>query len=907
MKSPRSVLHRVRPSLLPLAFAWLAASGAGQVQGATFNNPTSISVSLGGPASPYPSILTVGGLTTAVASVSVTLSNVTHAFSDDLDILLVGPAGQKVMLMSDAGGNNGLGNVNLTFAHTSSVLLPNAGPITSGTYQPTDHEAGDILTGPAPAGPYGTDLTVFNGTNPNGVWRLFMYDDASFNGGGAIAGGWALNIELISPPVITSHPQSQTVAPGTTVSFGISVSGASPFGFQWLRNGQVLVPFGQGTASLTITNAQTTNAGTYTVVVTNSASPAGITSSNAVLNVLGPLTLVESPQDQQADPGETVQFQVTAAGTPPLNFQWRLNGVIIPYQTNSTLTLSNVQPSSGGAFSVTVFTDNEVFTTAPAVLVVKAASEPPPQDNFSQRPHLPGPQGVMQGDSSNATSERGEPVLPGGGQTVWCEWLAPESGIVTLTAQGSAFDTLLGVFTGTSLNNLTRVTMDDDQGGFYTSKLQFNAIKGTAYQWVLDGFSIGGTGGEFTLTWTLDPGPDQVPVIVVGPQPRGVQQGSNTTFSVVTASAQDSFQWHFNGAPISGATGSTLTISNVQTADVGLYSVVVSNLDGFTVETPPVPLNHGNVNNLVAEDKLPVLNNRPGQGIPISVGLGDTGWNEFPSDGSGEPTDPEPCDQPFFTTLWQNVQAEDDGVMRIDTIDSEVFVLLGIFQGSPSPVTNLNVLVACDLDNGPVNQPSVVQFNAAAGSNYTAVISALQGDGTEVIKLTAMLGRAPPVADFDDLYLIPPGESFLLTMPATNWVPVPVCQWRLNGQNIQGATNPTLLVTNFSLMQTGLYSVVMSNFVRLTTNTVARLELAGPLVLGHEVADNGATLDFVIRVTNAGPFVLATKTDLDPAIPWSPLVTNQEFAPMFCFTNANLLADPRRFFRAMPWPPGASP
>jgi hypothetical protein len=51
------------------------------------------------------------------------------------------------------------------------------------------------------------------------------------------------------------------------------------------------------------------------------------------------------------------------------------------------------------------------------------------------------------------------------------------------------------------------------------------------------------------------------------------------------------------------------------------------------------------------------------------------------------------------------------------------------------------------------------------------------------------------------------------------------------------------------------------------------------------------------------PFVLVTKTNLDVNVPWVPLITNQESCLTFFFTNVNLLADPRRFFRANPWPP----
>ncbi|MFF2290439.1 hypothetical protein [Peribacillus butanolivorans] len=51
-------------------------------------------------------------------------------------------------------------------------------PIVSGTYRPTNIGVSDVLTAPAPAPPYGSTLSVFDGTNPNGTWSLFVFDDA---------------------------------------------------------------------------------------------------------------------------------------------------------------------------------------------------------------------------------------------------------------------------------------------------------------------------------------------------------------------------------------------------------------------------------------------------------------------------------------------------------------------------------------------------------------------------------------------------------------------------------------------------------------------------------------------------------------------------------------------------------
>ncbi|WP_353957823.1 hypothetical protein [Peribacillus sp. NJ4] len=73
---------------------------------ATFPNPTPIIINgdTQGPAAPYPSFINVAGLTGTIAEVTVTLNNMSHTFPADLDILLVGPQGQNVLLMSDAGG-----------------------------------------------------------------------------------------------------------------------------------------------------------------------------------------------------------------------------------------------------------------------------------------------------------------------------------------------------------------------------------------------------------------------------------------------------------------------------------------------------------------------------------------------------------------------------------------------------------------------------------------------------------------------------------------------------------------------------------------------------------------------------------------------------------------------------------
>jgi hypothetical protein len=158
-----------------------------------------------GQASPYPSQITVSGLGTAVSDVNVTLTGLTHPFPDDVGVLLVGLAGQSTLLMTDSGGDSGVSGVNLTFDDAATGSLPDDSQITSGTYKPTvgsGHNGECAAPSPfpsAPTGPYGSSLSVFNGTNPNDTWSLYVIDDTP-GGAGSISGGWSLDITTGKTP-----------------------------------------------------------------------------------------------------------------------------------------------------------------------------------------------------------------------------------------------------------------------------------------------------------------------------------------------------------------------------------------------------------------------------------------------------------------------------------------------------------------------------------------------------------------------------------------------------------------------------------------------------------------------------------------------------------------------------------
>ncbi|MEN3333050.1 MAG: hypothetical protein V7641_2415 [Blastocatellia bacterium] len=209
-------------------------AGSVETNGMVFSNsaPITINDSASPPtaATPYPSNLAVSGLTGNLVGMTVTLTNLSHTFPDDIDVLLVGPTGASALLMSDVGGNTPASNITLTFDDNAVNSLPDNGPLVSGTFKPSNIETGDTFPAPAPVPTGNTLLSIFDGTNPNGTWTLYVVDDTQ-NNAGAIAGGWSLNLltapqtcnpanidinDSDTPPTVASPYPSQIEISGLT-------------------------------------------------------------------------------------------------------------------------------------------------------------------------------------------------------------------------------------------------------------------------------------------------------------------------------------------------------------------------------------------------------------------------------------------------------------------------------------------------------------------------------------------------------------------------------------------------------------------------------------------------------------------------------------------------------------------
>ncbi len=238
----------------------------------------------------------------------------------------------------------------------------------------------------------------------------------------------------------------------------------------------------------------------------------------------------------------------------------------------------------------------------------------PVNDNFANATVITLTQGnstTLKGYNTNATRETGDPRQGDnpGGRSVWWRWTAPSSGSVTLDTKGSYYDTTLGVYTGATLANLTKVADNDDinPGVVQASDLTFAVTAGTTYRFCVDGYNnrendptdtVGADNAGLTLNLAFTSVGGTLPSITTQPASATVNAGASVSFSVVaTGTAPLTYQWQLGGAAINGATGDTYSISNVAASQAGSYSVVVTNAAGsvtsntatLTVNTPTPP------------------------------------------------------------------------------------------------------------------------------------------------------------------------------------------------------------------------------------------------------------------------------------------------------------------------------
>jgi uncharacterized repeat protein (TIGR01451 family) len=151
-------------------------------------------------------------------------------------------------------------------------------------------------------------------------------------------------------PVITAGPTNVAVIEGATASFSAAATSTPSPAFQWFFN--TTNPVGGNSGLLTLTNVQSSQAGSYFVRVTNAVGSTN--SSPATLSVYVPPAISSGPTNQAVAQGGSVSFAVSASGIPAPGYQWFFNATNPVGVNSSVLTLTGVQPSQAGLYTVLV-------------------------------------------------------------------------------------------------------------------------------------------------------------------------------------------------------------------------------------------------------------------------------------------------------------------------------------------------------------------------------------------------------------------------------------------------------------------------------------------------------------------------------------------------------------------------
>lgn len=640
------------------------------------------------------------------------------------------------------------------------------------------------------------------------------------------------------------------------------------------------------------------------------------------------------PQNTQT--GATVTFSVTAFqnnAVSALSFQWRRNGANIPgtltnFFTNSittTYTITNVQATEGGAYSVSVFNTDGAANSSVVILTVTNVPLVPGSDSFDGRVPLFDSVAVR-ASNFQASIEPGEPQhgnVPGGA-SIWYTWTIEQgqAGIWVIDTRGSDFDTTLGVYTdpgvGAGIGALTSSglpTFESDDANFpnnyHNSSVTINASPGQSYAIAIDGF-YGAKGDTVLNISRLASG--QVAAIINQPHSQTAASNATVILSFTTDRPITRYQWFRNGLPAggiiftpNGVTNGTFTNLSFSIAQVGQYQAfaLVDSAGTNGIFTDPASLQldfqDGGFNpNAVAVPKFREatdpnfashLKFHPNSAA-VSGFTGTHTWNTF---GAGaEPGEPNHCGKVGGAPYWFSYQPPGNGTLTVDAYTPAYTNVLAVYTWPGGNDFSTLVPVGCASTNTGVGH-EVAVFPVANGTNYYLVVDGLNS-GYGNVTLAYNLAAPPAITTQPQSQTVPQGSNVTLSVSATGTAPLSY-QWRTNALIFLNRTNFSLSLTNFQATNQGNYDAVVTNMFGATTSSAAALYLDSPLRftnIAMMVTNSFTALLLGKANTN---YIFQSSTNL-ATTNWVPILTNSSPYGIMSFVDTNLHGYPVQFFRA---------
>jgi len=794
---------------------------------------------------------------------------------------------------------------------------------------------GSIKNGPTISGATTASLTIKNAqTNNSGNYTVVVTNIA-----GTVTSSNAV-LTVASSPVIVMQPSNQAMAVGATATFTVTAVGTAPLSYQWRVNGMNLVNGGYiggaTTNVLTISNAQTTNSGSYTVIVANSVG--SVTSSNALLMVTNvPPGITVQPTSQTVAVGSTVTFSVYGTGTSPFFFQWQKNGTdltdgttisgsTISGSTNFILTITDAQTNDSGNYVLIVTNYGGSVTSSVAVLTVASSPVIVTQ-----------PTNQVLAVGSNATfAVTAVGILP-----LSYQWQVNGTNLVDGTNLVTG-----GVFSGSTSNVLTITDVQTNDSGDYT--VIVTNIAG----------SVISSNAVLTVATS--------PVIVTQPTNQAVALGSNATFAVTAVGISPlSYQWQTNGVNltdgggISGSTNNVLTITDVQTNNSGTYTVIITNIAGMvtssnavlTVASPPV-IEIQPTNQAMAVGSTAILAVTAVGTEPLNYQWQINGTNLVdgtdPVNGditSGSTTNmltisnAQTNNSGNYTVIVTNIAGSvtsSNAVLTVtnmpptvtvqpmsQTVAVGTTVTFSVYGTGTSPFffqwqkdgANLvdGTTISGSTISGSTNYMLTIsdaQMNDSG--NYLLIVTNYGGSVTSSVAVLTV-ASSPVIVTQPTNQVLAVGSNATFTVTAVGILPLSY-QWQVNGTNLvdgtnlvngditSGSTTANLIISNVQTNNSATnYTVIVTNIAGSATssNAILTVMIVPSPSFGNIIAAGGG--GFILSGSGGGSngiyYVLTSSNLLLPLTNWTPIATNQfDSEGDFIFTNTAQTNAPQEFY-----------
>ena len=394
-------------------------------------------------------------------------------------------------------------------------------------------------------------------------------------------------------PSITAHPQSRTVNAGASVTFSVTATGTAPLRYQWKKAGTPIA--GATNDAWTIASVQATDAGSYTVTVSNSIGFA--TSDPAVLTVSVAPVITAHPQGGTNYVGSTLALNVSASGTAPLAYQWRKAGVKLTDggrlsgATSTALRITDLAVTDAGAYDVVVTNIVTAVTSQVATVTVTTPQRTVYVENVSTLPGVAVNVSIKllaQGNENTAGfSLNFDPAALAYQSTALGSAMSPGSqllkntnllgsgklGLMLALPSGEPFAAGTRELAVVTFRVATNLTYRTNLAVSFGNQPVFQEV-GSSDAEVLPASFVGGA-VEIGVP----------PSIVTQPTNQVVNLAQSATFSVTASGMLLNYQWRFNGADMVGRTNASLILSNAQPVNEGDYCVVVANFAGAVTST----------------------------------------------------------------------------------------------------------------------------------------------------------------------------------------------------------------------------------------------------------------------------------------------------------------------------------